>query len=117
MHQRREPDGHAVRAAVLLLAYEQVDPAVVVFGAAEQLPESVFLDPVDLEVAEWLPVPAADDREAVFVAEVGAQELRLVLRWPRLAPGGVDPGVVHPPVYDVQVGRHVLELVFYAIDG
>jgi hypothetical protein len=38
---------------------------VVVINSIKQSTKGIFLDPVNFKIAEWLSVPASNDREAV----------------------------------------------------
>lgn len=117
MHQRRQPDGHTMRPTILLLADEQMKAAIVVIHSAYELTQLVFPRPVDLEIPERFPVPASEDREAVLALHAGAQERLLVRGRAGLTPRGVDSGIVHPLMDDVEIGWHILELLLDAVCG
>lgn len=105
MHQRAQPYPHTMRPAELLLPDERMDATVPVaeIVARELPPEMVFLDPVELEVAERFAVPAADDGETMLAVQRAAQEGFLLGARAAFAPHGVDAGVVHPGVQEVGV--------------
>ncbi len=104
MHQRAEPGTHTVRPAELVLADKTVQASIPIADvAAEMLAQSIFLDPVDLEVAERLAVPAADDGNAVSAGEAALEELFLVGQRALLAPEVRHAGVVHPSVQQLRV--------------
>ena len=63
----------------------------------------IFLDPVEFEVSERFPVPASDDREAVFVVESVFEEGFLGFGRAGDTPGVGDAGLVHPVVEEFRV--------------
>lgn len=67
--------------------------------------QPVLLDPVDLEVAERLPVEAADDGDGVAAGEACRQKRALVGDGPILAPAVADARQVHPLVQQLDVGH------------
>lgn len=106
-----------MRAAILLLPDEQMDPSIVVIQPAQQRPHAVLFRPVDLKVPEWFSVPAAQDREAVSRGEVVAQEFLLFGDGSAFAPCRVDARVVHPFVQEFEVCWAVLGLGLLHADG
>lgn len=76
---------------------------VVDVAAGEVAAQTVFLDPVELEVAEGFAVPAADGGEAVFAVEGLLEEGFLVVDGAGFAPGFGHARLVHPVVEEVGV--------------
>ena len=70
VHQRARPHLDPVLPAELLLAHQGVEAPVPVVkvAAREVTAQVVFLDPVELEVAERFAVPAANGGEAMLAA-------------------------------------------------
>jgi len=91
-------------ASELLLPNKAMDTAIPFSTfTTNVLSEIVFLHVVELEVAEWLAIKAADHREAVAAVETVLQECLLVLSWSVFAPGVRYSLVVHPIMQDVNV--------------
>lgn len=100
MHERARPHLDPMRASELLFADESVEAAVPVIDVAarEVAAQAVLLDPVELEVAERLAVPAADGGEAVLAGQALLKERLLGLDGAGDAPGSGDARLVHPVV-------------------
>ena len=105
MHERARPDLDSMRASELLFADQSVEAAVPVIDVAarEVAAQAVLLDPVELEVAERLAVPAADGGEAVLAVQALLKESLLGLDGAGDAPGSGDARLVHPVVQQVRV--------------
>ena len=71
---------------------------VAVIMTAQISTQPILFHPIQFEIAERFPIPAAYDRKAVFGVEGIAEHLLLHGTRACHAEEGVDAGVVHPSV-------------------
>jgi len=74
--------------AELLLPDQNMDASVIILRLTgiKMLAENVFFDPVNLDVSEWLPVPAANGWERMVRLQTRLQECFLSADGTRTTP-------------------------------
>lgn len=70
MHQRTQPHLDPVLTPKLLLPNQTVEPTIIVPDTGDMLSEIILFGPIDLEIAEWFPVPASDYGKTVLGFEI-----------------------------------------------
>lgn len=89
-----------MRASKLLFAHKRMEPSIpIAVIMTTQIPtQPILFHPIQFEIAEGFPVPAAYDWETVFSVEGIAEHFFLHGARACHAEEGVDAGVVHPGV-------------------
>jgi hypothetical protein len=94
-----------MRPSELLLTNKHMDTPIIVLNPIHQPAQRVLLHPVNLKVPEGLSIPATDNGETVSASEVLHQKLLLDRPLAAFFPHGFNPGIVHPAMQHVEVGR------------
>jgi hypothetical protein len=116
MRKTCDPTLHTMLASEFIFSYQHMNPAIIISSFIAQVPaKNILLDPVNLKVSKWLPIPKTNGRKRVVGSKICLEELLLDGLGTRTAPELTDSVDIHPFVQKLEIGHHqsVLGLILW----